>query len=236
MVGDLLAAGVNPDTVDKEGVSLLMSAAAVNDPQLVRMLLEAGADIGRRDNAGWDALCLAAFADGPEVATILLQNGADPYAQTKDGNTPFTYALNYGSGAVVEALINSGLDLDRVQGSQTPLGHAILLNDTELARQLLGKGAGIDAPNRENMTPLMYALIKRNAELIELFLEQGADINVVDMQGRTALHYALDYRQPDIATRLIEMGAAKNVKSDRGTPLSIARERGYTDIIELLLR
>ncbi len=52
--------------------------------------------------------------------------------------------------------------------------------DTDLARELLAKGADVNAKTRYGATPLFFACDKGNVELTKLLLENGADVNVID--------------------------------------------------------
>jgi hypothetical protein len=52
----MLASGVNPNTVDSEGITALMYAARKDRAEVVKVLLDKGADINAKDKGGWTAL------------------------------------------------------------------------------------------------------------------------------------------------------------------------------------
>jgi len=70
--------------------------------------------------------------------------------------------------------------------------------------------------------------------MVELLIAKGADINAGEGEW-TALHGAADQGRRDIAELLIAKGADVNAKeSDGKTALSLAKEKGHDEIVELL--
>jgi len=66
MIPWLLEQGVDPDTPDSDGGTLLMGAAADNDLALTRLLLAHGADVNARNERGETAFSYAcATTDSP---------------------------------------------------------------------------------------------------------------------------------------------------------------------------
>ena len=73
----LLEAGLNPDLLDKEGVTLL--GRCVAHPECIELLVERGVDVDRRfgeDNE--TALIQALFYGGADSLEVLIEAGADP--------------------------------------------------------------------------------------------------------------------------------------------------------------
>ena len=73
-----------------------------------------------------------------------------------------------------------------------PVFRASHKGDAEKLRQLIEKGADVNARLRDGLTPLMVATLKNNTAALELLIEHGADINARDNNGNTALTFALD--------------------------------------------
>jgi ankyrin repeat protein len=114
--------------------------------------------------------------------------------------------------------INAGIPTKK---GLTPLRHACLLGDPEVARLLLGR-RDVDANARAShgQTPIHIAgssRPRRRMKLMGLLLEQrGVDITDVDNDGRTILHYLCGSRQqfypPDL---VIETALREGVPIDK---------------------
>jgi ankyrin repeat protein len=85
----------------------LVSAAAANQSEAVRLLLDRGADINKKLKRGPTALMIASFHGDIEMVKLLLSNGADVNADC-DGDTALRWAKQKGHPDVVNLLIASG--------------------------------------------------------------------------------------------------------------------------------
>jgi hypothetical protein len=95
---------------------------------------------------------------------------------------------------------------------RTPLMLAAVRGDTARVKQLLDRGADVNARYRNGMTALMWASPAAGL----LLLRRGASLSVRDHFGRTALHFAAfsgAYSQQSLITALL--GRAR--RSRRGT-------------------
>ncbi len=81
---------------------------------------------------------------------------------------------------------------------------------------LLGKGANINAKDREGNTPLIIATIARWSEGIALFAKLKADINTQNRLGETALLKAVQGRDSYNAKALLEAGANPDINDSSG--------------------
>jgi hypothetical protein len=103
----------------------------------------------------------------------------------------------------------------------------------ELARvkELLAKGANIEAQTRYGITPLFYAAWSGHADVVRLLASQGARVDVSDtFYKMTAYAAALNKGHADAAKALIEAGV-KNPASG----LEAAASGGHKEVVELLL-
>ena len=93
-----------------------------------------------------------------------------------------------------------------------PLHDAALKGDVITAKELLDKGANIDAgvPFAHDMTPLMYAAYKGQLEVVKLLVERGANVNAIYNPGgvsKTPLAFAAMKGHKEIAKYLVDKGA-----------------------------
>jgi hypothetical protein len=127
--------------------------------------------------------------------------------------------------------------LTEFTGPPLSINEAAAMGKTELVESLLADGT--DADNVEHdafITPLHRAAQNGHEEIVKLLLAAEADVNAKEgWPGRTALHYAVENDHEGVAEILIREGADVNTKDNRGrTPLWWARNRGHTEIVELL--
>jgi len=76
VVAELLSQGLDPNTTDKYGNTLLMNASRQGHEELVKLLLERKADIMRRGPTGDSALMLASLKGHLGIVKILADRGA----------------------------------------------------------------------------------------------------------------------------------------------------------------
>lgn len=70
-----------------------------------------------------------------------------------------------------------------------------------------------------------------------LLISHGADVNLQCTNERTALHEAAKLGRQDIVKLLLVSGAHPDPRSSYGfTPLALAAQSGYTEIMEMLLQ
>ena len=103
--------------------------------------------------------------------------------------------------------VRSAADMKRLARS---LLDAVLSDDTESVRLLIGRGADVNAAKDEehDITALMYAVESGGIEIVRLLLKAGAAVNAWDWMGRTAFMYAVDASRADVV-ELLKMYGAK---------------------------
>jgi ankyrin repeat protein len=83
--------------------------------------------------------------------------------------------------------------------------------------------------------PLLYfPMIHARVEVAEYLLLHGADPNAASPDGITPLHSTVMFNQPKMAKWLLDHGAIQNPKYDGKTPLAMALEKKYTELVEIL--
>jgi len=155
-----------------------------------------------------------------------------------DGYTPLHCVLDHSIKwqnttllQIVDYLISNGANVNRkfsllavtTDGNvlfqeSTPLSRAIGINNVEVARLLVSKGADVNSTDfttnqgfvstKEPFTLLMFAInLKGNFNIIQLLVANGAKVNLRDEKGRTAASIAYDKGEIEIYNYLKANGA-----------------------------
>ena len=83
---------------------------------------------------------------------------------------------------------------------------------------------------------LSVAIAKRHVNTVRHLLDAGVDANCTDLDGKPQLLAAAELGHLEIVRLLLQAGASKNLSGTAGdlTPLALAREKGYEEIVRLL--
>jgi quinoprotein dehydrogenase-associated probable ABC transporter substrate-binding protein len=107
------------------------------------------------------------------------------------------------------------------------LHNAVVADDIDRVRYLLGHGAHADARDGEGYTPLANATRFGFVEVAAYLLTHEADANLPDRSNWTPLMYAAWDDSPPLVTLLLGHGAKlDSVDNDGLTPLAIAAQNG----------
>jgi len=199
--------------------SLLVLAAVLPDPRLLRKLLELGADPNQQ-HGGMTAL-LAATRDSwygrPEAVMTLLGSGADPNVSDTEGNTPLHHAARSAGAAIATLLCDAGAQLDTCNAEgHSPLTLACQLANWPLVQFLLERGASTEPVDG---VPALLAAVSTETDDptgIPLLLCHQANVNVCDQQQRSALHLAAAAGHVDSVKTLLEAGAKIDLRDRAG--------------------
>lgn len=114
------------------------------------------------------------------------------------------------------------------------LHDAVKNGDIVKVRQLLERGADVNARNENGTTPLHFAARYGNTDIAKLLIERGADVNA--KKEGTPLHWAIYHRNTDIAKLLIEKGADLNALDESyNTPIEEVVILGRIEVAKLLI-
>lgn len=190
----------------------------------------------------WDQQLLDAVASNnlPRVK-VALENGARWNVKYEKDGTPLQLALQKGHKEIAKELLEAGADPNfKTTGdwgiyNPPALHQALLVNDAEMVKLLLAKGADVNAVTN-NDTPLTIAAKHGNMEMMRMLLEQNADVNLPrGSDGCCPLAVACDIGSLEMTRLLLEHGADPNIQANYGqTALSIAAV-SQPQIVRLLL-
>ncbi len=163
----------------------------------------------------------------------------------KNGNTALMTAARQGRETIVQALLDSGANVNYTvpskEGAASALQAAVDITDFKeehmrVIHYLVQKGADVKGRNKAGQFPLLFAADHGNAEAAGVLIEHGANVNDADLKGTFALLTAACNGYPPLITLLAEHGAnMKMALPDGQTPLMCAVKAGHTDAVKALL-
>lgn len=162
-----VAKGMDANSTDENGNSLLILAAREDQPKVVAELLrQRGIKLNARNAAGDSALMLASLKGHTEVASLLLGAGAD---FSHAGWNPLLYAAFEGRLAIVELLLAKGANPNAKAPNQaTPLMFAARNGHEEVVARLLRAGADLDTLNDQKESAESWAIKNCNTDIAGL--------------------------------------------------------------------
>jgi len=149
--------GMEADTTDKDGNTLLMIAARMGYMDMATMLIERKASVTRQTPAGDTPLLMASLGGHLDMVKLLVQAGAP--IQGGKGWQPLHYAAFSGANEVVTFLLEQGApkDVRAPSSDYTPLMLAVRNGHGDTAKVLLAAGADLALKNAQGETALMMA-------------------------------------------------------------------------------
>jgi uncharacterized protein len=127
----------------------------------------------------------------------------------------------------VRQLLENRAFVDSRDGSgRTPLMHAVIEENTEMARLLLEYGANPNVQDASGCGALHFAAQKHNPEMVEMIIGEGGVVDLEDMHGNTPLARAVfeSRGRMEVITILLRAGADKLARNRHGvSPLDLAR-------------
>lgn len=228
---------LNP--VDRElGTPL---AAAIDHPDIPRLLLNAGADPNISGQQGRSPIFIAAMRGSAEVIQDLIRSGADLHSRDDHGWTPICAAVDCErDDSILRALVDGGANVaGTITGIGSGLLHLAVFHPPHVMRLLLefAKRLNPNQRNSENLTPFSYATNLANIASLTLLVNAGADIDLLYNCGETVLHNAIAYQMSGLRDLLL---AQPEIEVNRcstyfGAPLHLAARRKQLDSVTALL-
>jgi uncharacterized protein len=150
-------------------------------------------------------------------------------------NRQLEHALTDRDHARVRSLIREGANVDTWSwAGGTALFSAAAAGDLEFARELLDRGADVNAATKIGLTPV-NAAIGMNSSVLPLLLDRGANPNSTDHHGITPLMWAASCRRIGAVSVLLKAGATVNVRDYSGkSALSYAADGGDPLVVRLI--
>ena len=156
---------------------------------------------------------------------------------------PMYYMTLHGSSRAVRALLQSGVDVNKVYGAdKTTALHEAAINDHALvALDLIDAGADLNAKKVCGETPLYKAVQYGNTSVVMALTKSGADVNpTLADSSDTLLDMAIAERYDTIAALLISHGAdirkINTALRDEAKHLDMEEDKGLGKLIRVAER
>jgi cytohesin len=242
MIEWLLARGANPNA---EGGEYLLTtplhwAVWMGDVDTALLLVSHGGDIHlNTQKYPWSALYDSVRGGHRAMAEALVTKTGDTRAAKW---APLHAAVASGNRQATEDLLAKGVDVNaKGERGLFALHLAALKGHEDIAELLIEKGADVNAKTGsimwdEGMSVLHGSCRYGQKDVAELLIAKGADVNAKSKNGYTPLHVAATQGYRDVAELLIAKGADINEKDNKEgrTALSLAKEHGWDEVVELL--
>ncbi len=197
----LLCNGMPMSTQGIKTCSLIFGAVKYNNLYALKIILA-------NPNVDVNAVCKERFEETPlsiaidnentKVMALLLQHGADPMQKDWTGKISLNQAVFCDNPEpVVKLLVNAGADIE-YSGyfHQTPLMHAVKLDEYLAALAYIKNGANVNAKNSYGDTPLKLAIEAESLPILKLLVENGADTHA-KIEGMSIVEFAEKEETPD---------------------------------------
>ncbi|TET69604.1 MAG: hypothetical protein E3J44_07725 [Candidatus Aminicenantes bacterium] len=159
-------------------------------------------------------------------------------ARIPDTGLALIKAADKGDSEVVEALLDSGADINaRDEQNQTALHQAASRGHTPIVKLLLERGADVNAKNLFAQTALVAPVYRGSLDAVRALLGAGADVDTRSgFAGQTPL-LAVSTGRTKVVETLLEEGADVNAKGEayHETALMLAAIAGNTATVKALL-
>ncbi len=171
-VKELLARGMDPDTVDPNGDPVLVVAARAGNRATVDVLLAARANVNQRNRFGDTAIMVAALNGYLDIVRTLRSKGAE---LDSPGWTPLIYAATGGHDDIVRYLLAEGANINAASpNGTTALMMAVRESRLDTVDLLLSRGADVNHRNENGATALAWAEKNDDRSLVERLRRAGA--------------------------------------------------------------
>ena len=177
IVQALVAHGADINTRDRNGETVLSTAAEKGHVSVIEVLLDKGADVNAKNEDGSTALHLAVGQGHEAIVQALLAERSDVHAKDSRVRTPLLVGASRGHTAIMQSLLDHGAEVNAAdKGGRTALILAAQQGHEATAHILLEYGADVHAKDDSGVSALVYADVRGYPSLVQALLEaEGAE-------------------------------------------------------------
>jgi hypothetical protein len=141
---------------------------------------------------------------------LFITGGFSLDVRNKTGVPLLNLAARKGNYEMFRLILESGVNIDSISDDRgtTALFDSVAKNQTEIALDLVKKGAKLDIMSKDGQTALLLAAADSKIKLTGILLSAGADPDITDGMGMSARKYAALFKNEEIL-KLFELYAKK---------------------------
>ena len=167
----LIKRGIDINTVDRQGNTLLTQSVQRDLPELFDYLIQRRARLNTRNRNGETALSIAAYLGRAKYVQRMVEAGAEV---NFFGWSPLSYAAYNGHTDIAEYLIKRGAEVDgKTENGSTPLFFAARFGHIETVKVLLKYQADPTVSNESDETAVDWALKGKNTDIEDILRKAG---------------------------------------------------------------
>ena len=233
------------DAQDKCGENALMKAVTENRYECVVELAKAGAELNAQNNFGHTAAIIACYHGFNKCLDVLIEESdrreskkLDLSLAARTGHTAMHEATFTGHVDCLRSLIGAGADLNvrKPSNGKTPLMLAVDMCYGDRRPRLYGYTSA-QARFWNEPVPITQCVERTDwrPHCVHLLTSHGADVNMVDADMTSALEVAVEHGNITIVSQLLLAGAQVDTPSSKFTATARAAEKGFFNILLILL-
>lgn len=245
----LLKANCNSNIKTTKGsITPLYIAAEKGHEHIVKILLKYGADVNLGIDNNVTPLMAAAHRGHLEIIKILIEHHALLNVASKEGNQALVIASAHDQYHVVEHL----LKLEELQpifkDNRTHLWHAASGGHFKTVKTILQIDKSIiNQVDNKGVSPLYIAAENGHLDIVQLLIAEGADFNLVNKYNYSPLFIACATHRTEIVKLLVQqpniiIDPLENLQDSKPSaiaavnPLAVAADRGFLDILKIIVK
>lgn len=197
----LMGLGYKVDPVYAEHNDYLLEVIANSDVETLGFLFEKfGLDKNKKVQYHGESvtlLHLSVLLEEKPITLYLLGLGADTRIKSTSGDAVFRDVINNGDLEVLDALYDSGADIEQTTGvfHKTPLELAFDLQRVNIIKRLIERGADVRRKNSRDETALHFAAQKGYLSIAKYLIAKGAVFDAKTDTGSTPEDLARENEQ-----------------------------------------
>ncbi|KAK6730167.1 hypothetical protein RB195_006932 [Necator americanus] len=262
MIVNHMAQSLSPDEIRRyvnqrtnDGFTAVHYAAEISsdqlhfpgeDAKLMNLLIDYGGQVDLQSlNSNETAMHMAARSGNQAVLLAMVNKiGAGTVQivqnkQSKNGLSPLLEACSRGHTGVAQILLQHHARIDVFDDNgRTALHLAALNGHLQIVHLLLQHKAFVNSKSKTGEAPLHLAAQNGHVRVVNVLVQDhGASLEAITLDNQTALHFSARHGQLVVSQTLLALGANPNARDDKGqTPLHLAAENDYPDVVKLFLK
>jgi len=238
----LLEHGINTD-VYVDGVTIIRAAVNLGATKVVKAIFNnSNVDINQVDKLGRTLLQDAIIMGHLHIIDILIKNQIDPNIIDHHGKNAMFDAIDYGEEKIIDTILDiKNIDLSVIdENGKTILHDKKVLEDDDLAKKLLRKGANptINDKNKNNFLVHMVLKGKAGEALLDIAIEKGCNLNTKLAGDNTVLmevmHAFTGMKNDEDYSKRTEMERIAKKLIKHGVDINAINAKGENVLFELV--